>query len=319
MEQINRDLLIDLCEIVHPSGREQEMISYILNYCYRIPGITLFLDEENNLFVTKNTTDPETYPCLVSHTDEILKYTGTKRARIKNNKIYGFYERSGKQCGLGLDDSFGVYVCLHLLNVCPDLKCVFCAKEELGCVGSDIAALNIDYFDNVRFLLQADRMGDSDLITHTNGIDVTSDEFLKDIDHLLEKYHYKEARGTMTDIGALKENVNVSAVNISCGYYHAHTHNEYGDLRALTKCLNFILEIINLNDKVYEHKSDLSYSYGHYSSLAYHYGYDPYEEYDGWALQYNSKKTEEDFYSDLADACEKCTTFDCMRCPHTMR
>lgn len=304
LEQLNLELLKTLCEIEHPSGKEQRMMGFILNFCYAIEGISIEIDEENNLFVTKNTTNPEVYPCLVAHIDEILKYSDIKCARIKGNKIYGFYKKTGKQCGLGLDDAFGIYICLHCLVVLPDLKICFTTKEEMGCLGAELAALNIDFFENCRFLLQADRTGGHDLITHTNGIDVTSSEFLKDIDPLLEKYKYKEAAGTMTDIGTLKENINLSAVNISCGYYRAHTHNEFGNLNELCNCLNFILEIIQLNDKVYEHTSELGYSWKRY------YGYYKDDIDDPYSLA----TSDEEYYNNLAKKCSVCTTFDCEHC-----
>lgn len=206
-----------------------------------------------------------------------------------------------------------------------------------------MAALNDEFFKDCRFLLEADRTGSSDLITYTNGIVVTSEEFLKDIDPLLEKYKYREARGTMTDIGTLKEFIDLSAVNISCGYYCAHTHNEYGNIKELENCLNFIIDIIKLNDKVYPHKADLTYSYTHYlgggyGSVGRHYGYDSYvrsyyDDYDDWDDYYDRRGTErvvaeyyqpsandkadEDFYNNLADKCEKCKDRTrCDECPH---
>lgn len=69
MEQVNTTLLKTLCEIVHPSRQEQAMITYILNFCYTIEGIKFEMDDENNLFITKNTTNPAVYPCLVAHMD----------------------------------------------------------------------------------------------------------------------------------------------------------------------------------------------------------------------------------------------------------
>ena len=306
MEQVNTTLLKALCEIVHPSRQEQAMITYILNFCYTIEGIKFEMDDENNLFITKNTTNPTVYPCLVAHLDEILHYTGVKCARIKGNKIYGYYKKTGKQCGLGLDDCFGIYICLHCLYCLPDLKVCFTTQEEMGCIGAEVAGLNIDFFDNCRFLLQADRMGGQDLITHTNGIDITSDEFLEDIDSLLEKYKYKEARVTMTDVGTLKENINLSAVNISCGYYCAHTHKEYGNLTELNNCLNFILDIIKLNDKVYEHTADLSGSYSRYSNFS----WPPGETEHVYAYQ----DSDEAFYENLADKCSNCKTYRCDEC-----
>lgn len=298
MEQLNLDLLKTLCEIIHPSGKEHMMTTFIMNYCYKIEGVTIEFDEDWNLFVTKNTTNPDSFPCLIAHQDEILKYTGLKRARIKKNKIYGYYLNSGKQCGLGLDDCFGIYICLHLLHKLPDLKVCFTVQEEYGCLGAETAALNIDFFDNCRYLIEPDRRGGNDLITRTNGLDVTSSEFLEDIDHLLEKYKYKEAVGTMTDIGTLKENINLSAINVACGYYNAHTHAEYGNLTELQKCLNFILDIINNNDKVYPHTCKLHHYYKSYTTTAYDQAYED----------------DTDYYNRLADQCANCKDYDCEHC-----
>lgn len=293
MEKINIDLLKKLCEINHPSGKEHSMVTFILNFCYKISGISFELDDYNNLFITKNTTNPDTYACLVSHMDEIFTHTDVKVARIKKNKIYGYYKNSKRQCGLGLDDSFGIYICLHCLVLFPNLKVCFTTKEERGCIGAERASLNVDFFDDCRYLLQADRHGNSDLITHTNGMNVTSEEFLSDIAPLMDKYHYTKEIGTMTDIGTLKENINLSAVNISCGYYREHTDHEYGDLIAFRNCLNFIVDIINLNDKVYPHTSILDYpTYYHYS------------------------RDEYDYYNTLAKNCTTCIDYDCMNCPY---
>lgn len=259
MEQLDLGLLRKLCEIHHYSGEEYTMITFVLNEIYKIEGITVELDEQSNLFITKNTTDPDTYPVVIAHLDEVLKYKGKKQVKIKKDTILGFFEKNGikQRCGLGLDDAFGIYCALHLLSILPDLKVVLTTKEEMGCIGAETAAFNYQFFENARFMLQADRRGSSDLITYTNGWEVTSPQFLEDITPLMHKYNYKEARGTMTDIGTLKDIVNVSACNISCGYYSAHTHNEYGKLSELANCLNFMYEIILTCTKVYPHQSEI--------------------------------------------------------------
>lgn len=307
MKKIDFTLLKDLCEIIHPSNEEYPMISYVLNYCYRIEGITFELDEANNLFITKDTTNPETFPCLVAHLDEILTHKEPKHVSIKKDIISGKYS-DGTQCGLGLDDTFGIYICLHCLKLFPDLKICLTTAEEMGCVGAETAAFNIEFFNNCRYMLQADRMGKNDLITKTNGLVVTSDEFLKDIDHLMEKYGYSVATGTMTDIGTLKENINLVAVNISCGYYNAHTHQEYGKLSELQNCLNFIIDIINNNTKVYEHTSEIpNYSYKYFDDDA-TYWEEKYKDY-----YYDSYEPNWDKVNKI---CSNCKFYDCANCKH---
>ena len=70
-------------------------------------------------------------------------------------------------------------------------------------------------------------------------------------------FGYKETDGLMTDIEQLKEQgLNVSCVNLSCGYYEPHTDNEYTDKKDLLNCLRFIEHIISNCKKTYRHKAE---------------------------------------------------------------
>ena len=53
--KINLKLLKRLYLIDHESCKEHDMISFILNYCHKIPHLTFAIDKESNLFITKNT------------------------------------------------------------------------------------------------------------------------------------------------------------------------------------------------------------------------------------------------------------------------
>ena len=84
-------------------------------------------------------------------------------------------------------------------------------------------------------------------------MDICSDGFIKDITP--EKFGYTPTEGMMTDVEQLKENgLNVSCINISCGYYEPHTDNEFTDKNDLMKCLVFIEHIITSCNKVYPHE-----------------------------------------------------------------
>ena len=91
-------------------------------------------------------------------------------------------------------------------------------------------------------------------------MDICSDDFIKDITP--EKFGYKPTEGMMTDVEQLKENgLNVSCINISCGYYEPHTDNEFTDKNDLIKCLNFIEHIITHCKKVYPHEPGMMKGY----------------------------------------------------------
>lgn len=298
--KVNLKLLKRLYLIDHESNDEHDMISFILNYCYKIPHLIFSIDKERNLFITKNTTNPENYACVVAHMDTIHNFTSARELIIKNNIITARYIKSGIQCGLNADDCNGILVALQLLETLPNLKVCFTTQEEIGGVGAYEAANNIEFFLNVRYLIQADRRGNKDLITHTNGIDSASEKFVEDIQSLMEKYNYSESIGTFTDIGVLASKLLISGVNVSCGYYNEHTFKECCNINELNNCLNFIYEIItSLDDQAitYTIKAQKSYVSNYYSSY----------DYDNYIYDDSPKDT-----YDLP--CNHCIDEDCMHC-----
>ena len=298
--KVNLKLLKRLYLIDHESTNEHDMISFILNYCYKIPHLIFSIDKERNLFITKNTTNPENYACVVAHMDTIHNFTSARELIIKNNIITARYIKSGIQCGLNADDCNGILVALQLLETLPNLKVCFTTQEEIGGVGAYEAANNIEFFLNVRYLIQADRRGNKDLITYTNGIDSASEKFVEDIQSLMEKYNYSESIGTFTDIGVLASKLLISGVNVSCGYYNEHTFKECCNINELNNCLNFIYEIItSLDDQAitYTIKAQKPYVSNYYSS----YDYDNY-------IYDDSPKDEYDL------PCDHCIDQDCMHC-----
>ena len=160
--KVNLKLLKRLYLIDHESTNEHDMISFILNYCYKIPHLIFSIDKERNLFITKNTTNPENYACVVAHMDTIHNFTSARELVIKNNIITAKYIKSGIQCGLNADDCNGILVALQLLETLPNLKVCFTTQEEIGGIGAYEAANNIEFFLNVRYLIQADRRGNKD-------------------------------------------------------------------------------------------------------------------------------------------------------------
>ena len=303
--KVNLKLLKRLYLIDHESTNEHDMISFILNYCYKIPHLTFSIDKERNLFITKNTTNPESYACVVAHMDTVHTFTSARELIIRDGIISAQYIKSGLPCGLNADDCNGILVALQLLETLPNLKVCFTTQEEIGGKGAYEAANNIEFFLDVRYLIQADRRGNSDLIIHTNGIDSASENFVEDIKPLMEKYKYFEESGTFTDIGVLASELLISGVNVSCGYYNEHTFKECCNINELNNCLNFIHDIIvslDNQDTVYVIKMQKSYTNSLYDYSKYDYGNYEYDD---------SPK------DDYALPCDHCLNQDCMNCKYT--
>lgn len=67
---MNTQLLKRLYSIYSPSGKEQRMMNFLSTYIRTLSGnISLTQDRYGNLYAVKGKND--TYPCLVSHTDQV--------------------------------------------------------------------------------------------------------------------------------------------------------------------------------------------------------------------------------------------------------
>lgn len=227
------------------------MTAFLVSHLRALPGgIKLGKDRYGNLYAIKG--EAETYPCVIAHLDQVQKSRPRDfRAVETRDLIFGYSPSDHSFCGPGADDKNGILVALEAIREYDCMKVVFFREEETGCRGSSHA--DISFFDDCRFVIQCDRKGNSDLITSIGCTDLCSEQFIRDIDP--ENWGYKEAQGMMTDVETLKENgLQVSAVNLSCGYYNPHTDEEITVKRDLEKCWRLVRHIIEDCTGVYRHE-----------------------------------------------------------------
>ena len=248
---MNTQLLKRLYSIYSPSGKEQKMMTFLCSYIKQLPGnISVSKDKFGNLYVIKG--EAETYPCLVSHIDQVSRCNHSKDFKAVETRevIFGYSPKHKRFENLGADDKNGVFICLECLKRYDPMKVVFFREEETGCRGSSEAVMS--FFDDVRFVIQPDRKGNSDLITSIGYADLCSEGFMEAIEP--EKWGYMEENGLMTDILTLKEKgLEVSCLNVSCGYYNAHTDEEITVKKDLMKSLLFVEHIIEDCTNTYPH------------------------------------------------------------------
>ena len=266
-------LLKKLYSIHSKSGKEQKMIKFLLWWIRNnVPGAKVEIDKEiGNIYVTKGVSN--TYPCIVSHIDQVQTIHSRDFQTIETKDIiFGYSPKNKRLEGLGADDKNGVWICLKCLMKYENIKVAFFVGEEVGCVGSSKA--DMDFFKDVRFVIQCDRRGSSDLITSICSTEISSKEFIEATGYEAFGYHLEE--GMMTDVLTLKENgLQVSAVNLSCGYYDPHSDHEFTVKRDLLNCLSFVEHIIENCTETYQHQCD--YSMGFYDDYFYEYYDEIYE------------------------------------------
>lgn len=287
---MNKDLLFKLYCIHSESGNEKKMRRFLRKVANECGAYAIETDKYGNLLITKGQS--ETYPCLAAHMDQVQhKHSKDFRVVEVDGDILGWSAKSHEQQGLGADDKNGIFICLELLRKFDVMKVAFFVGEEVGNVGS--SQVDLSFFKDCRFIIEPDRRGQTDLITSMYCGAVCSKKFIEDIGY--KNYGYKEEHGTITDVGELVERgVGISCLNLSCGYYNAHSDEEITVLSHLENCMNFVEHIVETCKEVYPFEGGYggygkNYGrYGRYSNIylddyydGYGYGYYGGKKYDG--------------------------------------
>ena len=230
-------------------------------------GATIETDKEGNLFATKGTPpEGEFYPCIVAHLDSVHDIIPEGRYHILElgGKAFAMDSDTLRFAGVGGDDKCGLYIALQVLRSVPFCKVALFVDEEVGCDGSGAASL--DWFDDCGYIIQNDRRGYADVVKCIMGSTIASDDFVEAIDPLVKKYCRKWCNdGGLTDVYTLAtRGLNLSMLNLSCGYYLPHQLDEYIDIAELEATLTFNVEAVRkLGGRRYEHKATRSgYLYG---------------------------------------------------------
>jgi acetylornithine deacetylase/succinyl-diaminopimelate desuccinylase-like protein len=261
---MNLSLLYSLLQIESESGNQREMADFIRAHC-ESSGYLVSSDDHGSLYVTKG--DAKTYPCIASHMDTVHRITGDGIAVIDiNGKLTGMNPVTMEQTGIGGDDKCGIYAALHCLAELPACKAAFFVDEEVGCLGSEMAEL--DFFANCRFILQADRRGNSDFVSDISG-PLASSRFASAVAPLLARHGYKPSPGAMTDVMALRDiGVGISVANMSAGYYNPHQDCEYIVLADLERVCSLMLDICATCTGVYKFQPQRKKWRAHYDKFA---------------------------------------------------
>lgn len=156
---------------------------------------------------------------LTAHMDTVHQTTCTE---IKIEKQNGATILSSPQ-GIGGDDRCGIWMIYKLLKTTSFRPYIlFCEDEEIGGVGSSkfVDSPYIDDLKEVKYMIELDRANYDDAVYYDCG----NEEFKQ---YIASITGYKEAWGSFSDISHLSPTVDVASVNLSCGYYKAHTLQEF--------------------------------------------------------------------------------------------
>lgn len=243
---------------------------------------------------------------LVAHMD-------TVHSRLPNTIVYGKdKDVISSPNGIGGDDRCGIYM---VLEVVKRFNCsvLFCEDEEIGCIGAEkftefVSAMitaksdgkeseAISLFADIDFnyIIEFDRKGNKDAVFY----DCDNPKFTE----FICKDFYKESWGSCSDISVLAPYFGVAAVNLSCGYYKAHTEDEYVVFSEMERSIEEACKILErtTEEDIFEYipaRSNWGYGLGsYYSSKSTGYATGWYDDDDfyydgGWDYGFKGKTTE---------------------------
>lgn len=293
---MDKNLLFRVLSVQSDSRKTQRMEKFIMRFVDRLADsgmdIRATRSVNGNIYVIKGTGP--IYPTVVAHTDTVHDIVPNDEYEVRSNGkvMWAQNPKTGTWTGVGGDDKVGIFIALSMLRDLPTAKAAFFIDEEIGCVGSSLAAM--EFFVDSAFVLQCDRRGNDDFVYTIGGTELYGTEFSTVIAPTLAQFGYTEAPGGMTDVMTLKENgLTVACANMSCGYFAPHSRWETVGILDVQRCYDLVQTLCeNFGDVRWEHIAEepaWKKRKGYYTEKGITYEYDldspyrPWNDGTGWA------------------------------------
>lgn len=243
---MNLNKFKELLSVPSKTYQEEDMVEYLCNEIETIPGVSYYRDEMMNIYATKGKlNENEYYPMFIAHTDTVHSMVDkiiVKEEKLKRPNTFGkqfgddmvsslkAYTEDGMPTGIGGDDKCGIFICLELLKTLDKVKIGLFVSEETGCHGSSKCDEN--FLKDVGYITQYDAPGNHLVSEICSGVRLfeRDSEFFKKTINVIENGFGNEMfvqSHPYTDISQLKKKIDVSCINMSCGYYNMHTKEEF--------------------------------------------------------------------------------------------
>lgn len=185
---------------------------------------------------------PHNKICLVAHIDTVFGAEGPSKEVIAKDGNEGILTSPQ---GLGADDRAGVYGVLELFRTLPAELQPYVLLTDLEETGGHGAREAVRIFGDVlrspdiTYFIEIDRKGREDAVYYC--------QEPGDFRAYVETFGFKETLGAFSDVAIIGKAVNKCTVNVSTGYYDAHTKHEYLIISELLKTVSRVQEMIKDN------------------------------------------------------------------------
>lgn len=213
------DCLKDITKFTVPSGAEEDFARKYLPQMER--------DEKGNRFISIGKSNT----AFCAHLDDV----STEVVAVGQHFDGRFLRTDGKSI-LGADDKGGVALLLQMINARKPGKYLFFVQEETGHHGSmHFRNHSMDFLNGVNKIIAFDRKGYSSIVVRQGSI-TASAEFAEELRNGLcgeGLYFYPDDTGISSDTVSFMDAI-PECINISTGYFKAHSPLEYCDTHFLS-------------------------------------------------------------------------------------
>lgn len=198
---------------------------------------------------------------LVAHLDTVHKTPVQTICRSEDGNILMSPE------GIGGDDRCGVYALLEVYRKAETKPwLLFTCDEEIGGYGAEHFCK--DFRDNqfpnelktIKLIIEIDRKGSQDAVYY--------DCDCPELETYITTKGFQTDFGTFSDICLISPTMGIASVNLSSGYYNAHTLHEYIVMPEIENTITKVSEIVSESTadtfpvyKYKEHKRNKFYSF----------------------------------------------------------
>ncbi len=218
-----------------PSTQESRVIEYCYDHLKK-SGWMPILDGVGNLMAQKRSKRFQ--PLLNAHFDTVQEESDRDGlGRTVFDPMTSRFENEGVM--IGCDDKAGLAAVLYLAKHCTHpFKILFTVQEEIGTKG--VQRIPDDFYRDVCWAFTLDRRGSSDIISRYRDRVMCSRGFLDKLREFGKRRgcSLEEATGTMADTYYISGFC--PSVNLSVGYYNAHTRDDFQDLNDLIRIIRVV-------------------------------------------------------------------------------
>lgn len=184
---------------------------------------------------------------LIAHLDTVFDDD-------ENSRDYIQYSLEGKMWnphGAGFDDKAGVFAILKIIEDGYLPHVIFTTDEEIGSLGAKILVGENPKpsFCDLKYLIELDRANDYDCVFY----DCENQEFI----NYVESFGFVRAFGTSSDVKHIAFAWNIAGVNLSIGYKHQHTKDEFLNANSMFKTISKVKWMLGDASNVETFKHDV--------------------------------------------------------------